>query len=65
MVAADPANFALALEAKDAAPIAAAGKRVVYLSIENAYPLGEDVTLLKTFYDIGVRVSGFAHFAHN
>ncbi|MEC3949979.1 dipeptidase [Sphingobium sp. HWE2-09] len=65
MVAADPANFALALEAKDAAPIAAAGKRVVYLSIENAYPLGEDVSLLKTFYDMGVRVSGFAHFAHN
>jgi membrane dipeptidase len=65
MVAADPANFALALEAKDAAPIAAAGKRIVYLSIENAYPLGEDVSLLKTFYDMGVRVSGFAHFAHN
>jgi len=65
MVAADPANFQLALAAKDAAPIAAAGKRVVYISIENAYPLGEDVSLLKTFYDIGVRVSGFAHFAHN
>lgn len=65
MVAADPANFALALEAKDAAPIAAAGKRVVYMSIENAYPLGEDVSLLKTFYDMGVRVVGFAHFAHN
>jgi membrane dipeptidase len=65
MVAADPANFQLALAAKDAAQIAAAGKRVVYISIENAYPLGEDVSLLKTFYDIGVRVSGFAHFAHN
>ncbi|KKW90114.1 MULTISPECIES: dipeptidase [Sphingobium] len=65
MVAADPANFTLALEAKDAAPIAASGKRVVYMSIENAYPLGEDVSLLKTFYDMGVRVSGFAHFAHN
>ena len=65
MVAADPDNFALALEAKDAAPIAAAGKRVVYMSIENAYPLGEDVSLLRTFYDMGVRVTGFAHFAHN
>ncbi|WP_313803638.1 dipeptidase [Sphingobium sp.] len=65
MVASDPANFQLALEAKDAAPIAAAGKRIVYMSIENAYPLGEDVSLLKTFYDMGVRVSGFAHFAHN
>lgn len=65
MVAADPANFAMAYEAKDAAPIAAAGKRVVYMSIENAYPLGEDVSLLQTFYDMGVRVAGFAHFAHN
>jgi len=65
MVAADPVNFALALEAKDAAPIAAAGKRVVYMSIENAYPLGEDIGLLQTFYDMGVRVVGFAHFAHN
>ncbi len=65
MVSADPKNFQLALEAKDAAPIAAAGKRVVYMSIENAYPLGEDVSLLQTFYDMGVRVSGFAHFAHN
>ncbi|MBB3981407.1 membrane dipeptidase [Sphingobium fontiphilum] len=65
MVAADPANFALALEAKDAAPIAASGRRVVYMSIENAYPLGEDVSLLKTFHDMGVRLVGFAHFAHN
>ncbi|MDI1295562.1 MAG: dipeptidase [bacterium] len=65
MVAADPANFQLALEAKDAAPIAAAGKRIVYMSIENAYPLGEDVSLIDLFYAMGVRVSGFAHFAHN
>lgn len=65
MVAADPANFQLALEAKDAARIAGVGKRIVYMSIENAYPLGEDLSLLKTFYDMGVRVSGFAHFAHN
>ncbi|MEJ7928055.1 dipeptidase [Sphingobium sp. AN641] len=65
MVAADPANFALALEAADAAPIAAAGKRVVYMSMENAYPLGEDISLLQTFHAMGVRVVGFAHFAHN
>jgi membrane dipeptidase len=65
MVAADPANFALATEVKDAASIKASGKRIVYMSIENAYPLGEDVSLLQTFYDMGVRVSGFAHFAHN
>jgi membrane dipeptidase len=65
MVAADPENFTLALEARDAATIAAQGKRIVYMSIENAYPLGEDISLVDTFYDMGVRVSGFAHFAHN
>ncbi|EQB14727.1 peptidase M19 [Sphingobium quisquiliarum P25] len=65
MVAADPANFQLALEAKDAAPIAKAGKRIVYMSMENAYPLGEDISLLRTFHAMGVRVAGFAHFAHN
>lgn len=65
MVAADPRNFALALQAEDAATITRAGRRVVYMSMENAYPLGEDVSLLDLFYDMGVRVSGFAHFAHN
>lgn len=65
MVAAHPADFQLALTAGDAAPIAATGKRVVYLSMENAYPLGEDVSLLGLFHAMGVRVVGFAHFAHN
>ncbi|MET0248615.1 MAG: dipeptidase [Sphingobium sp.] len=65
MVAADPANFTLATHPQDAAKIAAAGKRVVYMSIENAYPLGQDISLLKSFYAMGVRVAGFTHTAHN
>lgn len=65
MVAADPAHFALATTPGDAARIAAIGKRIVYMSIENAYPLGEDVSLVKLFYDMGVRLIGFAHFANN
>lgn len=65
MVAADPANFGLALKASDAARIAASGRRVVYISMENAYPLGDDISLLKTFHDMGVRVVGLVHFAHN
>ncbi|MCG8443669.1 MAG: dipeptidase [Caulobacterales bacterium] len=64
MIAAHEA-FTLALVADDAAPIAEAGEKVVYLSIENAYPLGEDVSMLKTFYDMGVRMVGPVHFAHN
>jgi len=57
--------FELAFEAGDAARIAAAGKRIVYQSMENAYPLGKDLTLLKTFYDLGVRMVSPVHFTNN
>lgn len=65
MVAANPAHFTLATKADEAAPIAASGKRIVYLSIENAYPIGQDLTLLQTFYDLGVRMISPVHFANN
>lgn len=69
MAAADPKNFALATKSSDAAPIAAQGKRVVYLSIENATPLGNDEQVLKTrmreFYADGVRMIGPVHFKNN
>jgi membrane dipeptidase len=65
MVAANPKYFALATTADDAAAIAATGKRIVYMSIENAYPIGTDITLVKTFYDLGVRMLSTVHFANN
>ena len=65
MVAAHPESFALASKAADAAAIKASGKRVVYLSIENAWPLGDDPTLMRSFYAMGVRIAGFAHFRTN
>ena len=60
-----PDRFELALTSADAARIEAVGKRVVYLSIENAYPLGQDLTLLRTFHDLGVRMFGPVHFLNN
>ena len=65
MIAADPANFTLATKATDAPTVAASGKRIVYMSMENAYPLGDDVSLASLFFDMGVRLMGFAHFADN
>jgi microsomal dipeptidase-like Zn-dependent dipeptidase len=65
MVAANPKSFELALRADDATAIAARHKRVVFLSIENAYPLEADLSLLETFYKLGVRLSGLAHFSNN
>ena len=65
MVAANPAHFTLATKADEAAPIAASGKRIVYLSMENAYPIGCDLTLLQTFFDLGVRMISPVHFSNN
>jgi membrane dipeptidase len=65
MVARHPDKFELALRADDAERIAKSGKRIVFESIENSYPLGKDVTLLKRFYDLGVRMIGPVHFTNN
>ena len=58
MVARHFDKFELALRADDAARIAASGKRIVFVSIENSYPIGKDLSLLRTFYDLGVRMAG-------
>lgn len=65
MVAARPDTFQLALKADDFAPIAQAGKIAVFISMENSYPIGNDLTLLKTFYDLGLRMAGPVHFLNN
>ncbi len=65
MVAANPDTFALATEPEDAKAIAEQGKKIVYVSMENAYPLGEDLSLLDTFYKMGLRMVGPVHFKNN
>nr|WP_228730026.1 dipeptidase [Shewanella avicenniae] len=65
MVSEHPKTFAFATDADQAAAIKAAGKHVVYMSIENAYPLGNDISLLETFYKLGVRMAGPVHFKNN
>jgi membrane dipeptidase len=65
MVAAHPAQFELAFVPEDAARIAAKGKIIVFQSIENSGILGNDVTLLSSFYKLGVRMAGPIHFLNN
>jgi membrane dipeptidase len=55
----------LAFTADDAERIHAAGKKVVFQSMENAYPLGNDLSLLETFYAGGLRMVAPVHFANN
>ena len=54
-----------ALTAADAERLAAEGKLIAFKSIENASPLGEDLSLLKEFYDRGVRMAGPVHSKNN
>ena len=65
MVAKHHDVFELALKADDAAAIAAKGKRIVFMSIENSYPLEGDISLMSTFQRLGVRLIGPVHFKNN
>ena len=55
----------LAFSVEDAEDIVSEGKRVVFQSMENAYPLGEDISLLETFYIGGLRMVAPVHFSNN
>jgi membrane dipeptidase len=65
MVARHGDKFELALKADDAAAIMARGKRIVFMSIENSYPIEGDLSLMSTFQALGVRLIGPVHFRNN
>ncbi|MAK59634.1 MAG: peptidase M19 [Ponticaulis sp.] len=65
MVAANPEEFEIAKTADDAWRIGRSGKKVVIMSIENSYPLGTDLSLVETFYKLGVRMIGPVHSRNN
>ncbi|HWH18527.1 MAG TPA: dipeptidase [Allosphingosinicella sp.] len=65
VVAANGDKLAFATTADDAERLHREGKRIVYQAIENSYPLGTDVSLLSTFYRMGVRMAGPVHNGSN
>lgn len=65
MVTASPDVFEFATEADDASEIKKSAKHIVYMSMENTYPLGTDISLLETFYKFGLRMAGPVHFKNN
>lgn len=65
MVAANPNQFELALTAADAERISKTGKRVVYISMENASPLAADPSLLSAYQRLGLRMLGITHTRNN
>lgn len=49
----------------DAYRLEKAGKRAIFIGMENGYPIGEDLSLVKTYFDKGCRYVTLSHFANN
>jgi membrane dipeptidase len=41
------------------------GKSVLFIGMENGYPIGKDLSLIKTFYDLGARYITLCHTKNN
>jgi len=65
MAAAAPDRIGIATRAAEVERLAAAGKRVALLSIENSYPLGDSLDELAQFAAVGVRMAGPVHNGDN
>jgi membrane dipeptidase len=59
------AQAGLALTSADARRIHAAGKRVLFIGVENGYPIGTDVTRVRQYADLGARYLSLAHNGHS
>jgi membrane dipeptidase len=60
-----PDQIELALTAADVRRIAATGRKVALIGIENAYSLGTDLSRVKEFHDRGGRYMSLAHNGHS
>nr|WP_262707821.1 dipeptidase [Larkinella rosea] len=49
----------------DALRIGKTGKRGIFIGVENGYPMGHDLTMLKKFYDLGARYMTLCHSSNN
>ena len=58
-------DLEVATRADDLARIAKKGKHAIYIGMENAYPIGNDPTLLDTYYDKGIRYVTLVHTRNN
>ena len=60
-----PGQIGLALTAEDVRRIAASGRKVAVIGIENGYPVGLDISRVKEFHDRGGRYMSLAHNGHS
>ncbi len=60
-----PGQIQLALNAADVRQIAASGKKVAMIGVENAYPMGIDLANFEKYHALGARYVSLAHNGHS
>jgi len=60
-----PERIELALTSDDVRRIDASGKKIAMIGIENAYPVGLDLSNIKKFHDLGGRYMSLSHNGHS
>lgn len=60
-----PEKIALALNSDDVRKIQASGKKVAMIGVENAYPIGEDLSNIEKYQEMGARYISLSHNGHS
>lgn len=60
-----PEEIELATTSEDVRRIVAEGKKVAMIGVENAYPVGTDLSRIEEFYDRGARYMSLSHNGHS
>ncbi len=60
-----PDEIDLAYTADDVERIHSEGKLVALIGVENLYPIGEDLSILNDWYELGARYASLTHNGHN
>ncbi|MCE1199540.1 MAG: dipeptidase [Marinilabiliales bacterium] len=64
-VAANSTQAAIARTPEDGYRLKKEGKRAIYLGLENGYALANDLTMVKQYYDMGIRYITLCHTSNN
>jgi membrane dipeptidase len=60
-----PDRVGLALTPEDVLRLSAQGKKAILIGVENGYPIGDDISNVRKFHDLGARYLSLAHNGHS
>ncbi|MCH4823063.1 dipeptidase [Gramella lutea] len=60
-----PDKIGLATNSSEVRKLVSEGKKVAMIGVENAYPIGTDLSRIKEFYDRGARYMSLSHNGHS